>query len=288
MPFPSVLNSFSRPSTTSRLNNPSHSALHNDVSSAVGQIEQVIGRDGNNSVAGSLIYQIRSPDSDGGGHVQVANKGGTGQTTFTKGDLLVATSASVVAKLAVGLDGKILVADSSVAAGIKWADSGTRLFNSASVVTLLNSVAETSIFSVSVPGSTLGTTGALRATMYVTNFGQAGTSSMLVKANYGSNTVSSILVNADLVGSIFGKIEHVLIANAATNVQRGNLLMDVNRQKFDAQSGPTSVLGVYAFATGTSSVESSANNTYGITCRQSRADAAERIDITGIIVEKII
>src|SRR3990167_7456680 len=118
MPFPSVLNTFNRPSTSDRLDSPSHSALHNTVSSAVGQIEQVIGLS-TTSVAGSLFYDIRSPDSNGGGHVQSANKGGTGQTAYTKGDLLVATSSSVVAKLAVGLDNQIIKADSSVAAGVK-------------------------------------------------------------------------------------------------------------------------------------------------------------------------
>src|SRR3990167_9730614 len=96
--FPSVLSTFNRPSTTSRLDNPSHSALHNTVSSAVGQIEAVIGRNGDNSVAGTLTYQIQSPDSDGGGHVQTANKGGTGQTTYNKGDIMVATSSSVISK----------------------------------------------------------------------------------------------------------------------------------------------------------------------------------------------
>ena len=288
MPFPSVLNNFNRPSTTDRLNSPSHSALHNTVSSAVGQIEQVIGRDGDNSVAGSLIYQIRSPDSDGGGHVQVANKGGTGQTSYTKGDILAASSTSVLARLAVGLDGQVLVADSSVASGVKWGASGTKLYNSASVITLLSTVAETSLFSVSIPGSTLGTSGAVRATLYVANFGQAGASSILIRANYAGNPISSVLLNADLTGSIFGKIEHTMVANDAVNAQRGVLLVDINRQKFDAQSGPNSVLGVWAYTTGTTSVVSSANNVYGMTARQSRSDPAERLDITQVIVEKII
>lgn len=120
MAFPSTLSTFNRPNPTDRLNSPSHSALHNTVSSAVGQIEAVIGVEGNNSVVGSLEYLIKSPASNGGGHVQTAVVGGTGQITFAKGDLLVATNPSTLAKLAVGLDTQVLQADSSAQAGVKW------------------------------------------------------------------------------------------------------------------------------------------------------------------------
>ncbi len=127
MPFPSVLNTFARPSATDRLNNPSHSALHNTVSSALGQVEAVIGVDGANSVVGTLMYDVRSPASDGGGHVQTANKGGTGQTSYQKGDLLVATSSSVIARLTVGSDGTAIVADSAQSAGMKWGSAGVNI-----------------------------------------------------------------------------------------------------------------------------------------------------------------
>ena len=83
--FPSILDTFSRPTPTDRLNNPSHSALHNTVSSALGQIQAVIGLNTgpNASAVGTLMNDIHSPDSNGGGHVQTANKGGTGQTQYT-------------------------------------------------------------------------------------------------------------------------------------------------------------------------------------------------------------
>lgn len=120
MPFPSVLSTFNRPTPTDRLNSPSHSALHNTVSSALGQVEAVIGVDGANSVVGTLMYNVRSPGSNGGGHVQTANKGGTGQTTYAKGDMLVATSSSVLAKLALGANETFLQVDTNQATGVKW------------------------------------------------------------------------------------------------------------------------------------------------------------------------
>lgn len=121
MAFPSTLSSFNRPSASDKLNSPSHSALHNTVSSAVGQLEAVIGLEGDSSVAGTLVYDIRSPASDGGGHVQAVNKGGTGQTSYTKGDILVAQSSSVLSKLAVGAtDGLVLTVNSAESTGLKW------------------------------------------------------------------------------------------------------------------------------------------------------------------------
>lgn len=118
MSYPSTFTSFNRPTPSDRLNNPSHSALHNTVSSAVGQLEAVVGTA--SSVIGTVIGDLRNPASDGGGHVQTPVKGGTGLTSYTKGDLLIATSPSVLTKLAVGTDNQILTANSSVAAGVQW------------------------------------------------------------------------------------------------------------------------------------------------------------------------
>jgi len=47
--------------------------------------------------------------------------GGTGLSTYTKGDLIVATAATTLAKRAVGGDGDVLTADSAEADGVKWA-----------------------------------------------------------------------------------------------------------------------------------------------------------------------
>jgi hypothetical protein len=51
-------------------------------------------------------------------------RGGTGQTGYTKGDLLVATASGTLVKLSVGANDQVLTADSAEASGIKWATGG--------------------------------------------------------------------------------------------------------------------------------------------------------------------
>lgn len=119
MPYPSTVGTFSNPIPSDKLNSPSHSSIETAQNTAITEIETFVGTIA--STAGTLMYDVRSVNSNGGGHVQSANKGGTGQTSFTKGDILVAQSSSVITKVAIGSNGEALVADSSRATGVKWA-----------------------------------------------------------------------------------------------------------------------------------------------------------------------
>lgn len=118
MAWPSVLTSFTNPQPTDRLNNPSHSSVEGAQNTALTELQTFVGTQ--SSAVGTLYYDIRSPNSTGGGHVQAANVGGTGQTSYSKGDLLIAQSSSVLSKLSVGTNGNILIADSTQATGVRW------------------------------------------------------------------------------------------------------------------------------------------------------------------------
>ena len=116
--FPSILSVISDPAATNKLNSPSHSSIETAQNDAVEKLETFIGTQA--SAVGTLMYDIRATASDGGGHVQAANKGGTGQTTYAKGDVLIAQSSSVLTKLAIGTNNQVLTADSDQATGVKW------------------------------------------------------------------------------------------------------------------------------------------------------------------------
>lgn len=292
--FPSILSTFNRPTTTDRLNSPSHSALHNTVSSALGQVEAFLGKEGASSTVGTLIYDVRSPDSGGGGHVQTAVKGGTGQTTFIKGDILVAQSASVLSKLAVGVDGQALVANSSMTSGVNWATAGIKQVNVASVITFIynaTSVLQTSLISAIIPGSTLGTSGVIRATAYVNRYtgGVGGPTSVLVSAHYGGNTIASVMIRSATTTAglppIRGKIEYSLFANNSNSLQRGILNVNLFAERTDPVTG--SIVGITAYDMSTSSVESSANQSFGITGKGGGADSTSLI-IDASTIEKIV
>lgn len=137
MPYPSVVTAFTNPQANDRLNSPSHSSIESAQNTGLTELQTFVGT--LSSIAGTLIYDIRATASNGGGHVQTANKGGTGQTLFIKGDILVAQSSSVLSKLAIGTDGQALIADSTKNVGIKWGSGNTapnvQVYASPSVLT---------------------------------------------------------------------------------------------------------------------------------------------------------
>lgn len=60
------------------------------------------------------------------GNLAAAN-GGTGQTSFTKGDVLVGFNSTTLNKLAVGTDGYVLTADTASTNGVKWASAAATI-----------------------------------------------------------------------------------------------------------------------------------------------------------------
>ena len=86
---------------------------------------QVLGKILTAVSAGSGVsIQLYGPGHYGAA-VQVSD-GGTGQTTYTKGDLIVTPGGPALNKLSVGTDGQTLTADAVSANGVKWAGSNRR------------------------------------------------------------------------------------------------------------------------------------------------------------------
>lgn len=125
MPYPSVVASLTNPNPNDRLSTVPHSSIESAQNTEIIAIENFVGTI--SSTVGTLVYDIRSANSGGGGHVQVANKGGTGQTSYIKGDWLLASSSSVLSKLSIGTDGTSPVADSSQSTGVSWSKVSANL-----------------------------------------------------------------------------------------------------------------------------------------------------------------
>ncbi len=257
--FPSTLSVFNRPTSSDRLNSPSHSALHNTVSSALGQVEAVIGVLGDNSVLGTLNTTVFSPSSDGGGHVQSAVKGGTGQTTYTKGDTLVASNSSTLTRLAVGGNGQALVSDSSQNVGVRWVTTSQILTpTTTSIVSSTSSVVAT-YFSGTIPSNTING-GGYKFTTQLPKFETDG-GSLSLKVNYGDGMAASLLTTiSGYTGNTSGVIDGMVVGTQVSS-QLGFV-----RISTAANKGITTTSSViYGYGYGNSSVNSSTDQTITVT-----------------------
>ena len=286
--YPSTLATLTDPVSSDRLNSPSHSGIETAQNTNIEAIQNFIGVEGSSSTVGTLIYDVRSPASDGGGHVQTAVKGGTGQTTFTKGDLLVAQSASVIGRLTVGNDGQVLTANSSTASGIQWVNNANaKVASNASVITLTAAAPETSIASATVSGSVMGINNVLKATAFIGKWDTIANSSVLFYATYGGTRVNSVMAITPRTYTdsvISGRINYTLIANNSATQQRGILELSLGSQQNLLHR--SSLVSVYIYDTNTSSVNSSANQSFGITAKLSDGNDAVRFD--GSYIERLI
>lgn len=285
MPYPSTLTSFTDPNPSQKLNSPSQSSIVSNLNTAVEEVQNFIGLDGSSSTAGTLIYNIRSSDSDGGGHVQSANKGGTGQTAYTKGDILVAQSASVLSKLAIGDNGFVLTADSTATTGIKWASvlgSRVNIKTSSVAAAFTGSSITTTLFTSSIIGSTIGESNAIRFSGNLQNFGLRAGGTFTVNVNYGANTVASLVLNASqsVVGTK-GQITGTIAGNGASS-QIGIVQFMATNTPLDANRN------IISTSNGTSSIHTSATQNLVITGRYDTDDNTNSV-LTGLfVVEKIV
>lgn len=116
-------------------NAPAHKALMNNSGSAAAPDYEAIGAGdlpattvnsvvNDTNVTGSIVAQALTLGWTG---TLGAARGGTAQSSYTKGDTLCPSAATTITKLAVGSNTQVLTADSTQTCGIKWATPSTGL-----------------------------------------------------------------------------------------------------------------------------------------------------------------
>ena len=139
-----------------------------------------------------------------------ATRGGTGNTTYTKGDLLAATGSTALAKLGVGSDGQILRANSGTATGLEW---GTDYIGTVTNVTGTGAISVangTTTPAISVAAASTSTAGVVQLSDSIS------TTSSVLAATSNAVKISYDLANAALPkagGTVTGNI--VLDTNVA-------------------------------------------------------------------------
>lgn len=292
MPYPSTITSFSNPNPLDRLNSPSHSSVETAQNTALTELQTFIGvNTGTNaSAVGTVLYDVRGAGSDGGGHVQSANKGGTGQTTFTKGDILVAQSSSVLSKLAVGSEGEVLAVRSANATGVGWSSvvANRVAVNTNSVAAYFNSSVTTTIFATSILGSTLGTNNAVRFTGLLRNL--SSDQNLTFAVNYGLNSIAAVtLVSASSVVGSSGLITGTIAGYGGVSSQVGYVhLSTFNRGQSGTGTIGAPIIVAAGTGFGTSSINSSTDQNLTVTAKFA-GDALLNSVVGGLfVVEKIV
>lgn len=107
------------PTPTETLAAGGHANLHSFVQDAMIAVQTYLGATAS-AVSTSITYLLTNVLSIDPGHKHTAVSGGTGNYTFAKGDILAARSAAIIDRLAVGGDGKVLMADSTQTDGLKY------------------------------------------------------------------------------------------------------------------------------------------------------------------------
>ena len=125
--FPSSLDALTNPTGSDTLASPDHAGQHADSNDAIEALQAKVGVD-SSAVTSSLDYKV----------AQKVDK----SLVDAKGDLIVASAADTVSRLAVGgTNGHVLTVDSAETLGVKWAAaSGVDVSDTAPVSPSANDV----------------------------------------------------------------------------------------------------------------------------------------------------
>jgi hypothetical protein len=212
--------------------------------------------------------------SDKRSWIHVGGGGGASPLT-TKGDIHGFSTTD--ARIPVGSNGQVLMADSSQSLGVKW-DYLLRTSRDTTDVEVVNTTTETEIYSFTVQGGILGTTGRLRLFIPVNILNNSGgTRFITLKLYYGTTVVAQQqIANAANLNLLYGcQLEAYLAANNSTSSQKGGFVLTGRATENNFVMG----------AHGTSSEDSTTDKTLKITVTLSVAHTQFSFKKLGSLLE---
>jgi hypothetical protein len=205
MSYPSSILSITNPLSSNTLNSPDHAQQHTLVNNDLIAVESVLGVQ-NSLDPNSITYQVQNPASQGGGHIQGASYGGTGQTYYNKGDILVGVSASVVGRQAAGPQGYAVVYDSTQTNGL----NSSAILSAPVIQNQVYTYAQGSVLSASVYGVQITPTPSLlQGTSFDIKWPRTNTSSIVALSI--SSLISVLVKNPDGTNPAVGAIKASVI-----------------------------------------------------------------------------
>jgi hypothetical protein len=185
--------------------------------------------------AGGAVSKAQPSFSNVSGTAGAA-QGGTGQTTFTKGDLLATPGGAQLNKLGVGSDGQVLTADSAQTNGVKWAapaTGGTFLDYQKAATAITGDSTDHTLYSYTMPAGTLP---AGRCVRIKAQFQHTGSVSVTYKVFFGATATASV---ASTSTSMAQMVEEVCNDPAGTSSQQGGGAQLQTGSSFGTLSGIT-------------------------------------------------
>jgi hypothetical protein len=218
----------------------------------------------------------------------------------------VVMGGTLAARPAAGLPGRLYLATDN-GGGALYRDSGTGWVQAAGAVNspvildrdmaeaeVVNTIAETTVYSFSVPGGTLGTTGMLMLKFAGNWLANSGAPILIVRAKFGgtvvgvSNFAGAALANDVDRAAFTGEV--LICANGATNSQRthltvwtgGRLTAEVANPPTTGAAGTTHVTENNALA-----LDTTAAQTLAVTAQWSVANAANSYRLESAVLVKL-
>jgi len=195
----------------------------------------------------------------------------------TAGDT-VYSDGTDLQRLAIGTAGQILKVNSGATAP-SWLNQKQTVFTTA--VTVSNTLTETNLLSVSIPGGTLLSTGVLKGYILFSQIKLSNTKRITFKLKYGATTVvdtGTLPNNYGFNATLEGRLDFILAGSGATNTQKGVLSYTGSYGDYIVGStSGTDIIQGRAFSTGTAAEDSTAAKTFSITVTFNNASASDAV-----------